>query len=170
MAIDDLPVEEPVVPEESPEAPEPIVMETRDILDHSSNVIGELSLPEGTDEQIWTSKLEEYARNHALTLPQIIDNALNNAETFGKILVQQFKNENVQMGISVYNKTYDVLKYLHFATHCMESGSLKAALDEIDRLIAEDTEQKTNCLPFVSNERMLIYRNKIADYLLLGSA
>lgn len=38
-------------------------MATRDILDNSGNVVGELTLPDDTTEDIWTAKLAEYSQD-----------------------------------------------------------------------------------------------------------
>lgn len=164
MVFDDLPIEPPVVPP-TPETPTEIQLESRNILNSQGNVLGHLSFPVGTDESIWTAKIAEYASTHTPTLDQIINTSLQAAIDFGIAMVDRFKKENVMMGITQAGKTHDVLKYLHFATHCMESGSLYGAIDELNILIADSSDAKTVLAPFVTNARMIGYKNSIQVYL-----
>jgi hypothetical protein len=55
-------------------------MEIRDILDSQGNIIGTLSLPEGTPEEVWTAKLAEYsAVQQSSEVPNILDTLNLNA-------------------------------------------------------------------------------------------
>lgn len=164
MADDDIPIEASIVPPTPPPPPE-VVMESRDVLDSHGNVLGQLSFPEGTSEDIWIEKIAEYAVSHTPTVTQIVDAAILSAIQFGTGLADQYKRENVFMGITQAGKTHDVLKYLHFAVHCMESGSLYGAIDEINILIADTSDTKAALSPFVTNDRMTYYKNAIQAYL-----
>lgn len=61
MAYDDIPSEPPVIPTPPPQPPEPVQYETRNILNQSAQVIGQLSFPVGTPEGTWTSCLAHYS-------------------------------------------------------------------------------------------------------------
>jgi hypothetical protein len=139
-------------------------METRDIIDYQGNVIGSLSLPEGTSEDTWTEKLIVYAQAPIQpTMEEIVGKKIVDAQTFGQALLKEFATENVLMGITEAGKTIQVTDYLHKLSHYIMTGSLYAALTEIDVIISDTN--KSDLDPFVTNDRMNIYKEKIQRYL-----
>ena len=100
MAGDDLYVDPPY---EAPEVEEviPPTMETRPVLNSDGIEIGEISLPEGTDESIWTNLLALYATSEApLTEAEIIKNKFLSNMKFGSDLVADFLTRNTLVGLS----------------------------------------------------------------------
>jgi hypothetical protein len=63
---------------------------TRDILDQYGNVIGNLTLPDETSEEMWAEKLAEYLPKTIEVSP--IDMVRSNME-FGKELIAEFGSE-----------------------------------------------------------------------------
>lgn len=61
MAFDDIPIEPPVIHPQPPQPPQPPATETRNVLDIGGNIIGTLTLLQGTPEQIWASTLGLYS-------------------------------------------------------------------------------------------------------------
>lgn len=75
-------------------------METRNILDYQGNIIGQLSLPDGTDERIWSNALSSYAQPPT-PIKTIIINKLSDYEKLSSDLVNSLKADNTLAGISV---------------------------------------------------------------------
>ena len=103
------------------------------------------------------------AYNQAMATPVdvIIDTAVLDAATKGTELVRQFKRENVLMGITPQS-TVDVTKKCHWMAHFLMDGSLKAAIIEIAALIGQDLSQY---VPFITSERLTVYKHRVQDYL-----
>lgn len=93
----------------------------------------------------------------------IVNVSIMAAENFGLQLMNQFVIENVLMGITQAGKTVSVTTYLHKLSHYMMTGSLYAAIIEVDSIIADTG--KDSLSPFVTNDRMIVYKHKIQDYL-----
>lgn len=68
QSSDDLPQAENPTPEQPPGDPQAPAMEIRDILDTENNVIGQLTLPEGTSEDVWALALAAYS-----TTPPVVE-------------------------------------------------------------------------------------------------
>lgn len=79
MAFDDIPIEPPVIPETPPISPTPPEMETRNILNSSAVIIGTLSFPVGTSEDIWTLKLAQYSSLPFSLVKVLLDTFVVNA-------------------------------------------------------------------------------------------
>lgn len=142
----------------------PTEFETRDILDAEDNVVGQLTLPEGTSEDIWTEHMSRYLNTiPAPTIQDIVKQKILDAQIFGNKLIEDFTAENVLMGITQAGKTVAVTNYLHKLTHYIMTGSLYAAIDEMNIIIAD--ENKGDLSPFVTNERIAGYKNKVQKFL-----
>jgi len=125
--------------------------------------------------------LSAYNAAIAPTTDQIIDQALLDAQDEGARLLAQFKRENVENGISSTDLTPFVSKFVHNLEHFMDQGSLKEAVNELDRLIAypstfvvtitdtrlgaTTTKLKSQLSPYITNTRMTDYKHLIQDYL-----
>jgi hypothetical protein len=139
-------------------------METREILNYLGEIIGELSLPEGTTEEQWEAALAPYSAAPIIpTMQQIVEKKITDAKEFGDKLLNEFATENVLMGITQAGKTIEVTDYLHKLSHYMMTGSLYAALTEIDVILADTN--RDHLAPFVTTERMEIYKDKIKQFL-----
>lgn len=92
-----------------------------------------------------------------------IKNLVKQAMTFGQGLIITFAAENVAMGITQANKTRQVATYLSNLQVFLNSGSLYGALQEIDDIITAGIPE--NLSPYVTEERLLEYKEIIEDYL-----
>lgn len=142
-------------------------MTTRDILDYQGNVIGQLTFPDETSEEVWIAALSVYALPPASNLPVIqrVTSYIADARKFAISLADQFAAENSLLGIKQSGKTGAVMDYLHEMVHCILSGSLNEAIVVIDKFIADESEAKMNLAPFITNERLTLYKNKVQDWL-----
>lgn len=165
MAFDDLPIIENLPPEE-PQAPVEVVLETRDLLDKNGNVVGLLSYPVGTPEAVWTKTLAI----HTYTIPNptldmAIGKILAAAQAFGAGLIAEFKVANIKAGISQANKTKEVSDYCHKMNHYLEQGSLYAAIQQLDDMVADANRPALALEPFITTDNLTVYKVRIAAYL-----
>jgi len=96
-------------------------------------------------------------------ISSIVDKSISRAQLFGDTLIQQFAVENVLLGITQAGKTRAVSDYLVKLLTYLETGSLYAAIEQIDALINDGLD--SNLSPFVTADRMTSYKNQIQDYL-----
>lgn len=101
----------------------------------------------------------------APTAQEQIQGALASSMTFCQGLMLQFMVENVQLGITQSGKAGLLIEYLHDVIHSFLSGSVYEAITQIDGYIADTGDTKTSLSPFVTNDRLTTYKNKIQDYL-----
>lgn len=138
---------------------------TRDILDKHGNVIGALTLPDETTEDVWAEKLGIYSYvAPPKTMAQIVDAKILASIAFGFQVIKEAAAENVMAGITQAGKTREVSDYLAALERYLRSGSLYAAIQEIDDLKA-DTQRPSDVAEFVTNDRLQNTRNKISTYL-----
>ena len=73
----------------------------RPIIDYFGNQVGTLNLPEGTSEQIWAEKLEEYKK--PLPDQAVLARAylIKDRKDFADQMMQRFKDRNIVEGINV---------------------------------------------------------------------
>lgn len=137
-------------------------METRNILDKDGTIIGELSLPLGTSETVWTEKLGDYIVQdpQPLTLEEIVSKKVDEAVDFGKKLVDEFLKENVLLGITQLGLTNHVRKTLREVKDAVDTGSLYDAISEIVVISLDDLDSN-----ILTEERLLAFRNKIEIFL-----
>lgn len=99
----------------------------------------------------------------AMTSQEQVQVMIRNAEAFGDQLIEQFKIENILMGITVADKAKAVSDYCHKLNHYLSTGSLYAAMDEIDAL--QLTVALSGLSPFVTSARLSSYKTQIQSYL-----
>ncbi|MGL4401092.1 MAG: hypothetical protein ACRCXD_14575 [Luteolibacter sp.] len=85
---------------------------------------------------------------------------LKPAQDFGQNLKDAFASENIGQGITQAGKTRIVADLLRDVDYYLSSGSLYEALAEIDRLVYD-----SSYAPFVTAERLRIFKNKIRRYV-----
>lgn len=137
---------------------------TRDILDSQGNIIGELTLPDETTEEVWAEKLGMYSYvKPNPTIQQIIDMKIENSINFGLSIIKSAATSNVLAGITTAGKTREVSDFLSNVERYLRSGSLYAAIAEIDDLIA--AEIPPDISTWVSVERLTAVKVKIKEFL-----
>lgn len=114
---------------------------------------------------ITTFDLTAYNTAIAPTINQIVEQKIADAQAFGMQVLIDFATENVLMGITQAGQTIPVNLYLHRLGHYIGTGSLYAAIDEMNTIIADTTTAKTSLYPFVSDARITTYKNRIQTYL-----
>ena len=97
-----------------------------------------------------------------------VDNILKDAYFFGQELKQNFINENVRLGITQLGKTKYVRTTMREVNECIETMSLKDAVDEcqliLDDLNGPDGTLDKEC-PIINMSRINNFANKIKVYL-----
>lgn len=88
--MDDLlPTEQLVPSEEQPSVPEPTPMETRNVLDYQGNVVGTISFPEGTSEEIWAQRLTDAATPARLVIMDVTPRQIRQALVLSGVTLEQ---------------------------------------------------------------------------------
>jgi hypothetical protein len=115
------------------------------------------------DYTTYVASIDMTAYNIAIAPPisDIIDSIVASAAIKGLEIVKQFKRENVLMGINA-QQTVDVTKKCHWMEHFLIAGSLKAAVIEMDSLIASDLSSYS---PFITSARITTYKHIVQDFL-----
>lgn len=134
-------------------------METRDILDANNNVIGSVSLPEGTSEEEWTRVTRAYVPR-VPSLNEMVEATIQRAMTFGAGLIKKFAAENVLLGITQAGMTATVRTNLAQVITCLQTGSLYDAIAQVKAVPAESKDAT-----FITDARLLSFVNEIERYL-----
>ena len=95
----------------------------------------------------------------------VVNSCRINAIEFGQTLMNDFINENIAMGITSTGKTRAVGLKLKDISFWLQMGSLYEALEDIDEMIANKIDPEL--APFITDERMEKFENKIKEYLSL---
>lgn len=125
--------------------------------------------PESSEDityvNIYWNNITEVSENtpNADEIKENVRNILQNAKNFGKQLVEDIAVENILMGITQAGKTKAVADYCKNVQLYLNTGSLYAALNEMDTLIAAGAPSILS--PFITDARMIATRAKIASYL-----
>lgn len=141
-------------------------MATRNILDYQGNIIGELTLPDDATDDQWSNALASYAAPPIIpTAQQVAEEEINDACNFGQALITQFAAANALAGITQSGQTLAVISYTADLSQCLYTGSLLAAITLLQGMIADSSEAKTACSPFITNAIIESYMNQIQTYL-----
>lgn len=131
--------------------------ETRSILDKDGNVVGELTMPDNTSEDIWSAKLGEYSYvKPSVPIEEQIKAKILGAMEFGKNIMAEYGASNVLAGLSL-SQVQQVMTSTAKIQSALLSGSLYVALDEISKLELDDV--------IITDARVTAFRNKIQKYL-----
>ena len=141
-------------------------MQTRNILDASGNVIGTIEFSDDTSADQINAALALYTYSVPTLTPQeIVQASIQRAIDFGAQLMLEFSAENVLKGITQAGQTVAVSNYLTNLLNYISSGSLVAAITELNILIADTSAVKAGLAPFITNSVLYTYLNKIQSFL-----
>ena len=93
----------------------------------------------------------------------IEDDIIQPAMDFGHRAITRFAAGNVILGVTQAGKAAAVSLFLHKVEHFMRSGSLYAAIAEIDSLISDGLP--SDLAPFITEDRMNDFKATIKTYL-----
>ncbi len=93
-----------------------------------------------------------------------IKKKISSAIVFGNGLLVRFAAENVSMGITASGKTADIVAYLSDLRNYVATGSLYAAVDELENIIANPLLELTYG-PFLTVSRLTYYKGLIESFL-----
>lgn len=93
----------------------------------------------------------------------IVEVKIKEATIFGESILKEFTIENVLLGITQAGKTRQVSDYCHKLSHYISTGSLYAAMEQVDYMISQGLDPTLD--PFVTEARLLAYKQKIANFL-----
>ena len=108
----------------------------------------------------WSTVTED---SFAPTLQEVVGLKINDAIIFGNGLVVDATIENVLMGITQAQKTRAVSDYCRALQRYLQQGSLYAALEEINELIAGPPP--SDLAPYITIERLQTLKSKLQAYL-----
>lgn len=108
----------------------------------------------------WESSLRTAASNYAA-----LAGMLQRARTFGDALIIQTAMENIAMGITQAGKTRAVADYTQKLQNYLSSGSLYAAIEELDSMIDDVNRPSLELSPYITTERLNAAKNQIKVYL-----
>jgi hypothetical protein len=115
------------------------------------------------DQTTLNSILSAYV--NSLPIETIIQRSISNAQNFGNSLLLEYAAQNVLAGITQAGQTIPVSNYLANLYNYLSAGSLYAGIQEINNLIADTSDAKAALSPFLTNDIMYTYLNKIQTYL-----
>lgn len=92
-----------------------------------------------------------------------VKEVVSKAMAFGQSLMEDFATDNILAGITQAGKTRAVSDFMLTMQSLLLSGSLYAAKDEIDAMIANGLPAEL--APFITEAKLLEYKQKIIAYL-----
>jgi hypothetical protein len=101
-------------------------METRNILDYQGNVIGQLSLPSGTSESIWSAALAPYAMPPLAPL-DIVTDKLAYYQALAPATIRQMLATNTLAGITPA-QSYQAMKDYGLILQMVRFGMFPTAI------------------------------------------
>lgn len=132
-------------------------MATRSILDEHGNVIGQLSLPDETTEEIWAETLALYTPAPVHVDPSdIVKAKIRAARVFGQDLIYQYGTHNVMSGFTV-EQIQSIMDRTTRIVAALTTGSLYVAIAELNAIETDDI--------VITPDVIKTYRNKIEDFL-----
>lgn len=99
------------------------------------------------------------------TLAERINESISEAAAFGVKLSTEYATSNVLQGITIAGHTQMVADYLKDLAYYLHNGSLYAAIAEMNTMIADTSDAKAALTPYVTNNLLYLYLNKIQTYL-----
>jgi hypothetical protein len=150
----------------------------RDVLDWQGNKIGELSLPDGTSEEVWAEKLAAYAKPPSDPVTFSINWLIKERKQFAEEMMERFKNRNIISGINAIKalwlhhrmRAWEVTLPAQFGGASMVvdilnmavSGDLETAYFAIRYGTIDDMSQPHHCVDASVKEWL---ENELRNYL-----
>ena len=106
-------------------------MATRDILNYLGQKIGELTLPDETEEAVWQFKLAAYAE--APDFKKSVMDVILNKKEMGARLFDEIKAENILSGITD-EQTCDLFEYYYLVILMIKEGAFSSASYKLQQL------------------------------------
>lgn len=75
-------------------------METRNILNNDNQVIGQLTLPDNTPEEVWQEKLNAYKAAITVDNSVYVKRTIKERKEFSEQMLEEFKAKNISEGIN----------------------------------------------------------------------
>ena len=97
--------------------------------------------------------------------PQYFQNIVTSAINFGTALIVQAAGQNISSGITQAGKTLAVMNYTVQLVVCLNTGSLYEAINQINVMLADTSDEKNNCAPFITNDKLTNTKYQIQNYL-----
>jgi hypothetical protein len=112
-------------------------METRDILNSENQVIGQLSLPIGTSEEVWQAKLDAYKAGISVDSSAILKITIKERKEFAEKILEDFKAKNLSDGINALQAMY-----MHHKFRALEVTfyGVPMTLDLLNMAVSGDVE------------------------------
>lgn len=87
------------------------------------------------------------------------------ATAFGVQIITQAAARNISMGITQAGQTIPVMEYCAPLITSLFTGSLYAAISQLNAMIADTSTAKTSLAPFITNSSLYLTLNQIQTYL-----
>ena len=126
-------------------------MESRNILDINGQVIGQLTLPIGTSEEVWQEKLNQYKVSVELDASQATKFSIKQRKEFADQLLEEFKAKNISEGINGLQAMYMHHKLRALPVTFM---GVPMTLDLLNMAISGDVEVATLALIYCTPDDM----------------
>lgn len=131
-------------------------MEIRNILNNLGEVIGQVTLPEGTSEQVWQEKLARISATPQVpTAKELVIRKISSYKKECEEFVDEFKAGNTLEGITV-QQSAELFAAVHLVLLALKEGALPTAI-----YLAEQVEP----VGFLTQERKDLWISKMKDKL-----
>jgi len=126
-------------------------MEKRNILDINGHIVGELELPDGTPEDIWAEKLNQFKTNLTVDASLATKFTIKERKEFADQLLEEFKARNIADGITAIQALW-----MHHRMRALPVtiGGLPMVLDILNMAISGDVETACIALQYTEADDM----------------
>ena len=100
---------------------------------------------------------------YTVDMNAVVNKKITASIEFGTKILIQFATENVLMGITASGRTIEIVQYLTNLRNYVITGSLYAAVTEIDNLLADP--DLGDYSPFVTEARLNYYKDRLVAFL-----
>ena len=126
-------------------------MEKRNILDINGNVVGELEMPDGTPESVWTEKLNQFKTNLSVDASAATKFTIKERKEFADQLLEEFKARNIADGITA---TQALWMHHRMRALSITIGGVPMVLDILNMAVSGDVETACIALQYAQADDM----------------